>query len=193
MINGLGSSREVVKWIYEAKPGEVAESPFQVDYKIIVPVVTKLYEKGTLTVEKARPMVESIIRNQEKAKQISAKIGNASTVEAAAQATGQQVVKADSIMFNTTFIPNVGQEPKVIGASFNKGYQAKASEPIIGNGGVFVIKIINISTLPAPNVDLQQQQQELIQAQQRAYSDPRIINEILKKTVKIKDERHKFF
>jgi peptidyl-prolyl cis-trans isomerase D len=138
-------------------------------------------------------MVESIIRNQEKAKLIAAKIGNPSTVEAAAQATAQQVAKADSIMFNSSFIPNVGQEPKVIGASFNKAYLAKASEPIPGNGGVFVIKIEEISAIPNAGVNIQQQQEELIQAQKRAFSDPRIINEILKKTVKIKDERYKFF
>jgi hypothetical protein len=29
--------------------------------------------------------------------------------------------------------------------------------------------------------------------QKRAYSDPRLINEVLKKTVKIKDNRSKFF
>jgi peptidyl-prolyl cis-trans isomerase D len=193
MINGLGSSREVVKWIYGAKPGDVAEVPFQVEDKIVVPVVTKIYEKGLLTVDKARPMVESIIRNEEKAKLIASKIGKATTVEAAAQATGQPVVKTDSIVFGSTFIPNVGQEPKVIGASFYKAYQAKASEPITGNGGVFVLKINNISVVPDPAVNVPQQQKEMIETQQRAYTDPRIINEILKKTVKIKDERHKFF
>jgi peptidyl-prolyl cis-trans isomerase D len=137
--------------------------------------------------------VESIIRNEEKAKQITAKIGNASSIEAAAQATGQQVAKADSIMFSGMFIPNVGQEPKVVGASFNKTYQAKASEPITGNGGVFVIKVENISAIVNPAVNIQQQQQEFVQGHQRAYSDPRIINEILKKTVKITDNRHRFF
>jgi peptidyl-prolyl cis-trans isomerase D len=60
MINGIGTSREVVKWIYGAKPGEVAETPFQVEDKIVVPVVTRIFEKGPMTIEKARPLVESI-------------------------------------------------------------------------------------------------------------------------------------
>lgn len=192
-INGLGSSREVVRWAFNAEPGKVAETPFQVDDKIIVPVVTRVYEKGLMSVENARPLVESILRNQEKAKQIIGKIGNAATVEAAAQATGQQVAKADSIMFSSIFVPNVGQEPKVVGASFNKTFQAKASPAIEGNGGVFVIKVDNVSAVANPAMDVKQQQDQLIQAQQRAYTDPRIINEILKKTVKIKDNRHKFF
>ena len=146
-----------------------------------------------MAVEKARPLVESIIRNQEKAKQITAKINNATTVEAAAQATGQQVAKADSIMFSSSFIPNVGQEPKVVGASFHTAFQSKASPAITGNGGVFVLKIDNISAVSNAGTDIQQVQRELTEMEQRAYSDPRIINEILKKTVKIKDDRHKFF
>lgn len=192
-INGLGSSREVVRWTFENKPGTVAETPFQVEDKFVVPVVTRVFEKGLMTVEKARPMVESIIRNQLKGKQIAAKINNATSVQAAAQATSQQVATADSIMFNSNFIPNVGQEPKVIGAAFNKAYQSKASPAIIGNGGVFVLQINSISAEANAGGDVRDQQIELTQMQQRAYSDPRIINEILKKTVKIKDERHKFF
>jgi peptidyl-prolyl cis-trans isomerase D len=192
-INGLGSSREVVRWVYNAEPGDVTETPFQVEDKIVVPVLTRIYEKGLMTVDRARPLVESILRNEEKAKQISAKIGNAATVEAAAQATGQQVVKNDSIMFNTSFIPNVGQEPKVIGASFNKAFQAKVSPPIAGNGGVYVLKTENVSAVATGGQDIQQQQQEMEQSQKRAYSDPRLINEVLKKTVKIKDYRPKFF
>jgi peptidyl-prolyl cis-trans isomerase D len=193
MINGLGTSREVVKWIYDAKPGVVAENPFQVEDKIVVPVVTRIFEKGTMSPEKARPMVESILRDREKAKQIAAKIGKPATLEAAAQATAQQISHEDSIMFSSTFIPNVGQEPKVIGASFNKALLNKVSDPISGNGGVFVIKVENQSAVPTAAGDVGQQQSEAILNQRRAYMDARIINDILKKTVKIKDERHKFF
>jgi peptidyl-prolyl cis-trans isomerase D len=192
-INGLGSSREVVRWTFENKPGTVSETPFQVEDKFVVPAVTRVFEKGLMPVEKARPMVESTIRNLQKAKMITSKIGNANSLQAAAQATAQQVAQADSIMFNANFVPNVGQEPKVVGASFNKAYQAKMSPAIVGNGGVFVLQVTNISAEANQAADVRQQQLELTQAQQRAYSDPRIINEILKKTAKIKDERHKFF
>lgn len=193
VINGIGTSREVVKWAYGAKPGEIAETPFQVDYKFVVPVVTRVFEKGPMTVEKARPMVESIIRNEEKAKQIIAKIGKVSTLDEVAQKSSQPVAKADSIMFSTPFIPNVGQEPKVIGAAFNKALQGKLSDPIQGNGGVFVVRVENQSAVPVAAEDPGAIQAQQIAGYRRAYSDPRIINEVLKKSVKIKDDRHKFF
>jgi peptidyl-prolyl cis-trans isomerase D len=193
MINGVGTSREVVKWIFSAKPGDVAETPYQVEDKIIVPVVTKVYEKGIMSPEKARPLVESIIRNEKKGKQIADKVKNANSLEAAAQLTGQQVARVDSIMFSSPFIPNVGQEPKVIGASFNKALLGKVSPGIIGNGGVFIIKVENQGAVPNAGEDIGQQQAEMTVGLRRAYSDPRILNDVLKKTVKIKDERHKFF
>ena len=138
-------------------------------------------------------MVENIIRNEEKGKQIAAKVKYANSIEAAAQSTGQQVLREDSLMFSTPFIPNVGQEPKVIGAAFNKALTGRVSPPIAGNGGVFIIKVENQSAVPNPAGDIGQQQAELIVGLRRAYSDPRIINEMLKKTVKITDDRHKFF
>lgn len=192
-INGLGSSRELVKWAFGAKKGDVAETPYQVDDKFVIPVLTAIYEEGTMPVEKARPLVETILRNKEKAKQITAKIGNVSSLEVAAKAAGQTVNKSDSILFSSPFIPNVGQEPKVIGASFDKAFTAKVSEPIAGNGGVFIIKVDNVSAIATATPDIHQQQMQMELQQQRAFSDPRIVAEILKKTVKIKDNRAKFF
>jgi peptidyl-prolyl cis-trans isomerase D len=192
MVMGLGSSRELIKWVYQAEPGDISEQPFQVEDKFVVPMLTRVYEEGTMSVEKARPLVESILRNQQKAKQITAKIGNAATIEAAATNTAQQVLKSDSVMFSATFVPNVGQEPKVIGASFNKSNQSKVSAPIPGNGGVFVVKVDNISAVPGA-ADIEQQKASLMQNMSRGAADPRMISEILKKTAKIKDNRYKFF
>ncbi len=191
-IMGLGSSRELVKWVNLAKVGDVADQAFQVEDKFVVPVLTKIYEEGLMPVEKARPMVESIIRNQEKAKQIIAKIGNVSSLEEVAKNVEQQVQRIDSLMFHTSFIPNVGQEPKVIGASFNKANQTKVSGPIAGNGAVYVLKIEGIGAT-SDDMDIDTQRSQFSQNQARAFSDPRIITEILKKSVKIKDDRAKFF
>jgi peptidyl-prolyl cis-trans isomerase D len=192
MIMGLGESREIVRWAFnDAKKGTVAEHAFSVGDKFVVPAVVNVSEKGTMSVEKARPLVEYKIRNIKKAENIIKKIGNASTLEAVAQATGQQVLKADSVTFNSTFIPNVGNELKVLGASFNKEYQTKISAPIKGEIGVFVIKVDNISAVPNPNFDAKAQQAAM-QQQMGAMTGYRAI-EILKKAATIKDNRIKFF
>lgn len=193
MITGLGSSREIVKWAFGAKQGAVSETPFQVDNKFVVPAVSRIYKEGVMDVERARPLVESIVRNQEKAKNIAATIGTPASIEAAAQATGREVVKLDSLMFNATFIPNVGQEPKVVGAAFNPAFEAKPSGPITGNGGVFVVKVDGIQAKANPDVDIAEQQKQMRSNRERIFADPRIVTEVLKKNVKIVDNRHFFF
>jgi peptidyl-prolyl cis-trans isomerase D len=192
MIMGLGESREIVRWAFnDAKKGTVAEHAFMVGDKYVVPAVSKVSEKGTMTVDKARSLVEYKIRNNKKAEAIIKKIGNATTLDAVAQATGQQVLRADSVTFSSTFIPNVGNEMKVLGASFNKEYQTKISPAIKGEIGVFVIKVDNVSAVPNPNFDAKAQQAN-IQQQMGAMTGYRAI-ETLKKAATIKDNRIKFF
>jgi peptidyl-prolyl cis-trans isomerase D len=189
-IMGIGSSREMVRWIYKAERGEVAETPFAVDDKFIVPVLTHIYEEGPMSVDKARPLVEYKIRNEKKAEHIVKKIGNATTLEAVGQAVGQPVQKVDSIAFNGYFIPNVGAETRVLGAAFNPEFQQKISGPIKGELGVFVIKVENISAVPNPGIDVATQRQGMKQQRQgMAYQ----VLENLKKAADIKDYREKFY
>jgi peptidyl-prolyl cis-trans isomerase D len=192
-IQGLGESRELVKWMYEADLGDIADRPYLVGDKYVVPVLTQISEEGTMTASKARPMVEFIVRNEKKAAQIVSKLGSANTLDAVSKVFNQPVSQNDSVLYNSPFIPNVGQELKVVGASFNKQNQAKASEPIPGNGGVFVLKVNNVMAVANPDFEAAQQQATMQQMQQRSISNPQALLEILKKTVKIKDNRARFF
>lgn len=192
-IPGLGSNRQLVRWMYDEKTslGDVSEV-FNVGDKYIVAVLTEINNAGTMSVAKARVQVEPILRNRKKADQIIAKIGSANTLEAVATATGQQVLKADSISFASPYIPNVGQEPKVIGSSFDKALVGKpASAPIGGNGGVYVIKVDNVSAKFNPNSDIEQLRIAQ-QRQQQSMASYKAID-ALKKTAIIKDYRGKFF
>jgi peptidyl-prolyl cis-trans isomerase D len=192
MIMGLGESREIIRWVFnDAKKGSVSDRPFMIGDKYVVPAVMEVYKEGTMAVAKARPLVEYKIRNTKKAEQIIKKIGNAATLDAVAQATGQRVFQTDSVTFSNSFIPNVGNELRVLGASFNKEYQTKISPPIKGEIGVFVIKVNNVSAMPNPNFDTKMQQQA-IQQQMGAMTGYRTM-EVMKKAADIKDERIKFF
>ena len=190
-IQGLGLNRQLVRWIYEAEPGDVSE-PFNVGDKYVVAMLTEVNHAGTMSVAKARPLVEPILRNQKKADQIIKKIGNAPvSLEAVAIATGQQLQKADSIGFNSPYIPNLGQESKVVGAAFNKQWLGKPCSPAIaGNSGVFVIKLENVIAKPNFNGDIEQMRRSQQQMQQSLAQRQAV--EVLKKTATIKDNRAKF-
>jgi peptidyl-prolyl cis-trans isomerase D len=113
-----------------------------------------------------------------------------------AHATAQQVRQADSVAFSSPFVPNVGQEPKVIGSAFNKQLQGKPmSDPIAGNGGVFVIKVESVGAKPNTGADISQVVNGMEQQEKQMISSPyrNGLIEALKKTAKIKDNRSKFF
>jgi peptidyl-prolyl cis-trans isomerase D len=189
-IQGLGASRTLVRWVYGAKLGEVSES-FPIGDKYVVAVLTEINDKGTMSLAKARPIIEPILRNQKKAVLISAKIKTASTLDAVASATGQQVSQADSIQFISPYLPNFGLEPKVVGYSFDKQLTGKPiSAPVNGNEGVFVLKVNNVSARANYNVDIEQSRQSILQSQESIIQ--RTGTDALKKKAKIEDDRGKF-
>ncbi len=190
-IPGLGPNRQLVRWIYDAEVGNVSE-PFAIGDKYVVALLTEINKAGTMSAAKARSVVEPILRNKKKAEQIIKKLGSPASLDAAATAGGQQIMHADSVLFSSPYIANVGQEPKVIGSAFNKDLAGKpASPPIPGNGGVYVIQVEKVSALSNPNADLQQQRfvQEQQQRQRISYG----LVDALRKLATIEDDRGKFF
>ena len=95
----------------------------------------------------------------------------------------------NSVSFASPFIPSIGSEPKVIGASFNKALRSKASDPIVGTSGVFAVRVESNGAKPA-TTDVATIKQGLIQsARMAAYRGL----EALKKSATIKDNRSKFY
>lgn len=180
------ANRQFVKWIYENKVGTVSE-PFDFKNRYVVAVITGAYEEGTQTAKTARVMVEPILRNQKKAEEIRKKLGNANTLEAIAASAGTMVGQADTLRFGDAFIPNVGPEPKVIGAAFNKANQGKVSALIEGSSGVYAVKVNNIGALSNLGIDPEAQRKALVQ-QLRQYAAYGAF-EALRKSATIKDTR----
>ena len=187
-ITGLGPSRQLVRWVYEHSAGDVSE-PFEIGDKYIVAIVSAINKAGTLSVNEARPTVETIVRNEKKAKIIADTKFKGNTLESYAASAGATVLRADSLSFSAPFIAGVGSEPKIVGAAFNKNLAGKASEPIAGATGVFSIKVQSTGTKPA-GADLASIKQGMVQsAKMSSYRGL----DALKKSASIKDNRSKFY
>ena len=157
----------------------------------MVALVTEINKKGTMSVAKSRPIIEPIIRNRKKAEEISKKIASATSLEAVATATGQTIARADSLVFSSPYIPNVGPEPRVVGYAFDKQLSGKGvSAPVAGNEGVFVLKVDQVSAKANYSGDIEQTREAMLQTQESIIQ--RAATEALKKNAKIKDNRAKF-
>ncbi len=194
-VGGLQDARQLIRWAFEAKEGDVSE-PFAVGGdQFVVGVLTKIVPEGLPDPKTVRPQVEFSIRNQKKAELIKTKLTATPTLESAAAAYNVPVGTAgadSSLVFSAFLINGIGEEPKVVGAAFNTDYQSKASAPIPGNNGVYVIKIASLGNKPADAADVQErnaQEKKRSLAQQVGFS----WYEALRKSAEIKDERGKVY
>jgi peptidyl-prolyl cis-trans isomerase D len=188
---GLRDARQLVRWAFDAKQGQVSE-PMRIGDNYIVATIEKIYQEGTQDVETAKLLAENDVKNQLKAALISKKIGTPTSLETAAAAYNQQVgtLGADSsITLASSFLPSLGQETKLIGAAFNKEYQNKISPVIIGKTGVFYVKTnsVGTKTVVANPEAASQAARTTGQAFNKAWVDT------IKKGVKITDNRKDFY
>jgi peptidyl-prolyl cis-trans isomerase D len=186
-IQGLGETRQMVRWVYEKKVNDVSD-PFELGDTYIVAVITNEDKAGLASVETAKPQVEGIIRDQKKAEKIKSTLkGN--SLDAIAAAAKAVVQKADSLNLTLSTVPGLGNEPKLVGAAFNKSLVNKLSAPIVGNNGVYVISVNSVGAAQL------QQDASLFKEESinRTRSSIFRSNSALKKTAKIEDNRSRIF
>lgn len=184
----LQDARQIVRWAFDAKEGQVSES-FNVGSEFVVATLVKKYSEGVQDAETARSGAEAIIIKEKKAEIIKKKLGANPTLEKAAADYNKTVAVAgadSSITFGARLIPGLGMEPKIVGAAFNKEYQSKPSPAIAGTSGVYVLKTTAIATKPANPGAGDQMRNALRQELGNWY-------EGLRKNADIKDSRGKVF
>ena len=186
-IQGIGTARNIVRWAYEKDVNTVSE-PFELGDNYIVAVITSEEKEGLASVAAARPQVEGIIRDKKKAEKIKATI-KGTTLDAIAANANAIVQRADSIGFNFAMITGLGNEPKLVGAAFNKALLNKVSEPIFANTGVYTISVNGISAKQAQQDPLFFKDELLERTRSVMF---RSISS-LKKVAKIEDNRSKLY
>ena len=192
-VANMQDARSLVRWAFEAKKGDVSE-PIAIGNDFVVATVSKVYSEGTQDAATARIGAEAIVRNMKKADLIIAKIGATPTLETAAAAYKKQVLTAgadSTITMAGRIINGIGAEPKIIGAAFNKENAAKASSPVVGTSGVYVIKVLGVQQKADPTADEKTTQTTARFAAIRQQTNNWF--EALRKQADIKDTRAKFF
>ncbi|MDO8995024.1 MAG: peptidylprolyl isomerase [Sediminibacterium sp.] len=187
-VGTMANTRSLVRWIYENKEGAVSD-PTEVGDQIIVAMVTSVNKAGLMGANEARPLVEGLIRNDKKAKIIIETKMKGSSLEEIAKSSGSSILRADSLSFGSGFINGVGNEPKIVGAAFNKAVQGKVADLIAGSSGVFAVKGETVAAKPSDALP-ETVKQALIQNRKMAIY--RSI-EALRKAATVKDYRFSFY
>ncbi len=143
-VNGVGNQRDIVRWAFTAKEGEIKR--FNVPAGHVVARLKKTNEAGLLTIEEAKIAVGPKLRNEKKAILIKAKMSG-STLEAVAKATGSPVKEVLDVVAANSYIQTIGAEPKVVGTAFSLK-TGVVSQTIDGVSGVFKIKVKSSTKAP---------------------------------------------
>ncbi len=190
-IAGIDAAREVVRWVYTAKVGEVSKA-FELTDKYVVAHLVEVKEKGIAPLEIVKEAVEVEVRKQVKANMIMdriAKTGKASDLNQLSVAMNTPVQEAQNVVLSSSTIAGAGREPFVVGYAF--GIKSGQTSPALkGENGVYVVKV-NMFTEPPPKTEFAADRQQLMQSKSsRAEFDS---FNVLKEHANIKDNRGKFY
>lgn len=187
MLQGIGPAREVVKWAYTSKVGDVSQV-FPLNGRYIVAKLSDVQESGLMKLnENLRRGLEPVVMNKKKAEIIVKKYKGNKSLENIAASANTTVMPADSFRANSPFIPAVGYEPKVAGYSFSKELKPNTvSEPIKGQAGVFFISVKSRETIPTPQDESILVRERVMEESQTRNTMSSQLTEMLKKDATIK-------
>tara|TARA_R110002096_G_scaffold117210_1_gene253849 strand:+ start:10893 stop:12965 length:2073 start_codon:yes stop_codon:yes gene_type:complete len=187
-IQGLPSSRELVRWARESKENDVSPA-YDVDEGFAVVVLESVNKKGIAPLEKVESRVEFLVRQEKKAEQLSEKMRAYKTLGELASGLSITVEKAENVTFASPSIPNLGLEPKVVGKAISLE-QGQMSVPIAGASGVYVINITDKQAVQNPNIA---QARDVFQNEQSSRIDNGTVYNALKEKADLTDNRTKFY
>ena len=191
-VVGLRATREAMKWIFDAKVGEV--SPLYEcgsNDNLLVVALTKVTPIGYRSLGDVQDMLKPEVIRDKKFEQIKAKFAGVADI-AAAKAKGARIDSVKQITFSApAFVQATGSsEPALAGAvaALKQGDFSKAL--IKGNGGAFLFRVIKKAQREGATFDAQAMERTLSQRAQQAAG--RFMQELYQKA-NVVDNRYLFF
>lgn len=193
-LAGIHATRDALKWVFEAKEGDV--SPLYEcgdnDHFMVV-ALTKIHPQGYRSWDDAE--VKEILKREvikdKKAEQFISKLNGLNSI-AAAQAKGAKVSEVNQITFAApAFVQATGAtEPALSGAVAATAAGKFSKKPVKGNAGVYVFQVVKKAMRPGVKYDEAKQLQMCMQQNMQAAST---FMQDLVLNAKVVDNRYLFF
>ena len=193
-IGGIPGTRDALKWLFEAKQGEV--SPLYEcgnnDHLLVI-ALTAVHPQGYRSWDDAQ--VKEILKREvikdKKAEKLIAKLKGVNSI-AAAQAKGAKVSSVNQITFAApAFVQATGSvEPALSGAVAGTAAGKFSKAPVKGNAGVYVFQVVKKSMRAGSKYD------ETLVMQQAAQANMQLVGNFMQDLIlkaKVVDNRYLFF
>ena len=191
-VAGLRATREAMKWIFDAKEGQV--SPLYEcgnnDHLLVV-ALTKIHPVGYRALESVQDMVKAEVVRDKKFEQLKEKLAGVADI-AAAQAKGARVDSVNQITFGApVFVQATGASEPALAGAVASAKQGDFSKTLVkGNGGAYLFKVLKKSEREGAKFDDKAVEQQL---QMQALQSARIFIQELYQKANVVDNRYLFF
>jgi peptidyl-prolyl cis-trans isomerase D len=144
-VQGLENSRQLVRWAFTNKQGAVYEPQELTRDYIVVTALAGVTKAGITPLDGATDEIRRLLIQRRKADMLAGSMTGAG-VDAIAAREGLTVVDVPGLRFAEFAIPELGFEPRLIGAICSTKQAGGVSKPVKGNMGVYVYEVGNIVT-----------------------------------------------
>ena len=190
-ISGLQNPRELIRWAYEAKKGDISQI-FEFGDRYVIARLDEVREEGIAKLDQVYGEVESAVRNGKKAEYLKdefSKLDKSMGLEKLAEELQTTVQNVETANFGSMSIPGIGVEPAV-SAALATVPEGEISDPIIGRNGVYIIRTSSVQN-PEGAADVIATRERLQQSlSSRAGYQAR---QALEKKADIVDKRNRFY
>jgi len=189
-VGPMENSRELVRWSFTAKPGEISKA-FEFGNKFVIAKMIDRREKGFSSIEQIKEQLTAEVRRDKKAVLLMEKLKKGgSNLDAVASGNGQTVQMAENVSFASPILPNGGMEAYVVGYMMNLKV-GQVSAPLQGMNGVYVASINSFADVKEP-ADLNAEAKQILSSQLQNRSQYESYN-ALREKAGIVDKRSKFY
>ena len=191
-VAGLRATRETMKWIFDAKEGEV--SPLYEcgnNDNLLVVALTGIHPVGYRSMETMKDVLRQEVLRDKKFEQIKAKLAGVADI-AAAKAKGARIDSVNQVTFTApVFVQATGaSEPALSGAVAASKQGAFSKAVVKGNGGAYLFQVVKKSERQGAKFDEKMVEQQL--QQQAMQAAGRFLQELYQKA-NVVDNRYLFF
>ena len=191
-VAGLRATREAMKWIFDAKEGEV--SPLYEcgnNDNLLVVAMTKIHPVGYRSLETVKDMVRQEVVRGKKFEQIKTKLAGVADINAA-KAKGARIDSVNQITFSApVFVQATGASEPALAGAVAASKQGDFSKAVVkGNGGAYLFKVLKKAEREGVKFDEKLTEQQL--QQQAMQAAGRFLQELYQKA-NVVDNRYLFF
>ena len=188
-LGAIENTKEVTRWAYEAKVGDVSNIITVNNNYFIVAALKGIHKEGFTPVAEVAENIKNILYDEKvmdkKAAEVSEKIAGLNDMQAIAEALGTTVSTKDGISFSS--MTAQGLDPMFIGAA-SASEDGKICGPVKGNIGVYVYKVTGRDT----GAFFTEDDAKVRDAQMAQYAAQMLVP-VMMDNAEVKDNRARFF